>query len=242
MDQAQQRHLGGLARFGRDLDVLEPFEEHLPQAVDRPPAELMRHLFSALALLCRLQRVGGRAGLGASCRMQAFHQPAQQLGRVDAKFMRFVELDQGRGRVAGKDQPKQPADPSTVGKTEHVADLVGGNAPRAMGDRLVEDRQAVARRALGRPGDHAERFGLDLHPFRLRNRGEVRGQLLRRDSPQVEALGARQHRHRHLTHFGRREQELHMLRRFLKCLEQGVESRLGQHVDFVDDVDLVARR
>ena len=33
-----------------------------------------------------------------------------------------------------------------------------------------------------------------------------------------------------------------MLRRFLQRLQQGVEGVLGQHVDFVDDVDLVARR
>ena len=33
-----------------------------------------------------------------------------------------------------------------------------------------------------------------------------------------------------------------MRRRFLKCLEQGVESIARQHVDFVNDVDLVARR
>ncbi len=33
-----------------------------------------------------------------------------------------------------------------------------------------------------------------------------------------------------------------MRRRFLKCLEQGIESIARQHVNFVDDVDLVARR
>jgi hypothetical protein len=33
-----------------------------------------------------------------------------------------------------------------------------------------------------------------------------------------------------------------MRRRFLKCLEQGIESIARQHVDFVDNIDLVARR
>ena len=32
-----------------------------------------------------------------------------------------------------------------------------------------------------------------------------------------------------------------MLRRLLKSLEQRIESVLGKHVDFVDDVDFVAR-
>ena len=69
----------------------------------------------------------------------------------------------------------------------------------------------------------------------------MRGELLGRDAAQVEALAARQHRDRHLVHLGRREQELHMLRRLLKSLQQRIESVLGKHVDFVDDVDLVAR-
>ena len=111
----------------------------------------------------------------------------------------------------------------------------------AVRDRLVEDRQAVARRALGRARDHAQRFGLDLDAFRLRHFGEMGGELLGRNPPQVEALAARQHRHRHLVHLGRRDEELHMLRRFLKSLQQRIESRLGKHVDFVDDVHLVAR-
>ena len=93
-------------------------------------------------------------------------------------------------------------------------------SPVAMGDRLVEDRQAVARRAFGGPGDHPQRLGLDLDAFGLGDIGEMRGELLGRDAAQVEALAARQHRDRHLVHFGRREQELHMLRRLLKSLQQ----------------------
>jgi hypothetical protein len=44
-------------------------------------------------------------------------------------------------------------------------------------------------------------------------------QLFRRNTPQVEALTPRQYRDRHLGHFGRREKEFHMLRRFLKRLQ-----------------------
>ena len=38
---------------------------------------------------------------------------------------------------------------------------------------------------------------------------------------------------------GRGEDELHVLGRLLERLEQRVEGRRGEHVDFVDDVDLV---
>ena len=60
------------------------------------------------------------------------------------------------------------------------------------------------------------------------------------DALQVEALAARQHRHRHLARLGGGEDELHMLGRLLQRLEQAVEGLLREHVHLVDDVDLVA--
>ena len=40
---------------------------------------------------------------------------------------------------------------------------------------------------------------------------------------------------------GRAEDELHVLRRLFQGLQQGVEGLAGEHVDFVDDVDLEPR-
>ena len=62
------------------------------------------------------------------------------------------------------------------------------------------------------------------------------------DAAQVEALAARQHRDRHLADLGRGEHELHVRRRLFQRLQQRVERRARQHVHFVEDVDLVARR
>ena len=79
-------------------------------------------------------------------------------------------------------------------------------------------------------------------PSALRDVREMRGELARRDAPQVEPLAARQHRHRDLVDLGRGEQEFDVRGRLLERLQQRVEGVLRQHVDFVDDVDLVARR
>ena len=57
---------------------------------------------------------------------------------------------------------------------------------------------------------------------------------------QVELQAARQHRHRDLLRIGRREHELHVLRRLLERLQHRVEGVAREHVHFVDDVDLVA--
>ena len=76
----------------------------------------------------------------------------------------------------------------------------------------------------------------------LRDLGEMRDQHVHRHALEVEALAARQHRHRHLADLGGGEQELHVRRRLFQRLQQRVERLLRQHVHFVDDVDLVARR
>ena len=67
-------------------------------------------------------------------------------------------------------------------------------------------------------------------------------QLRPLDPAQIEPLAAREHRHRHLAHLGRGEDEDRLRRRLLQGLEQAVEGLLREHVHFVDDVDLVARR
>ena len=241
VDQPQQRHLRRLARVGRDLDVLQAFEQHLPQAVDRAPAERSGHFFGSVTLLGGLERAGRGARLGPRRRVQRFHEAAEQLHRVDAELVRFVELGERGGGIAREHQLQQAPDAAAVGEPEHVAHLIGGDGAGTVGDRLVEDRQAVAGGAFGGARDHAERFGLDLDAFGLRDFGEMGGELLGGNAAEVEALAAREHRHRHLVHFGGREEELHMLRRFLKSLQQRIESALRKHVNFVDDVDLVAR-
>ncbi len=65
-------------------------------------------------------------------------------------------------------------------------------------------------------------------------------QQRRIDPPQIEALAARQHGDRHFADFGGRENELGVRRRLFQRLEQRVEGRAGEHVHFVQDVDLVA--
>ena len=73
-------------------------------------------------------------------------------------------------------------------------------------------------------------------------RFEVLHQRGRIDTAQVEALAARQHRDRHLADLGGGEHELHVRRRLFQRLQQRVERRAREHVHFVEDIDLVARR
>ena len=73
---------------------------------------------------------------------------------VDAERMRLVELGQRRRGIAGEQASSRrrmrprSARPS-ISRTSAAVTL-----PLAMGDRLVEDRQAIAGRAFGGAGDH----------------------------------------------------------------------------------------
>ena len=69
----------------------------------------------------------------------------------------------------------------------------------------------------------------------------MRHQHVRLDPAQIEALAARQHRDRHFADFGGREHEFGVLRRLFQRFQKRIECRRREHVDFVDDVDLVAR-
>ena len=62
------------------------------------------------------------------------------------------------------------------------------------------------------------------------------------DAAQIEALAAGEDGGQDLLRLGGGEHELHMRGGFLEGLEEGVERLLGQHVDFVDDVNLEPAR
>ena len=78
--------------------------------------------------------------------------------------------------------------------------------------------------------------------FRSADAAQMGDQLVGLDAAQVEALAAGQDGDRNLADLGGGEDELRVRRRLLQRLQEGVERLLGEHVDLVDDVDLVARR
>ena len=178
--------------------------------------------------------------------MDQFHQPAHQRQRLDAQPILVAHGGQQRGGIARQQQPQQTTHRPAIRQAQHVAHLRRRHDRLAlshlrMGDRLVEDGQPIARRPFGRLRDQRQgiRLGRDL--FGLHHMGEMAGQQIGRNAPQVEPLATRQDGDRHLVHFGRREQEFHMRRRLLQRLQQRVEGVFGQHMHFVDNVDLVAR-
>ena len=133
-------------------------------------------------------------------------------------------------RVSGV-TPSSPAAPSRV-------------TPVGAGGRqhLVEDRQAVARGAGGGADDQRQDARVDGDALRRDDRAQQLGERPRRHEPERVVVGARPDGLQHALRLGRREDELHELRRLLDELQQRVERRRRDHVGLVDDVDLVAAR
>ena len=166
-------------------------------------------------------------------------QDGERVGTVGILRCQFAER---RDRIAAHDLIEQIQHPSPVGQPEHGADLRRGGLPGPVRDGLIQEAGGVAGRAFGGPGDQGQRVIGNFGSLGGGNAAQQRQHHLRLDPAQIEALAARQHGDRHLADLGGGKDEFDMGRRLLQRFQQRVESVGGQHVHFVDDVDLVARR
>ncbi len=112
-----------------------------------------------------------------------------------------------------------------------------GLGPR---DELIEDRERVAHGAAARADDERKHAGLDLHPLAVAERLHVVDERAGRDEAERIVMSARADRADDLLGLGRREDELHVRRRFFDDLEERVEAAGRHHVRLVDDEDLEA--
>ena len=161
---------------------------------------------------------------------------------VGAVGILAAQFGQGACGVSGHDHLEQVEDAAPVGEAEHCADLIGGGFAGAVADCLIEERLRVACRPFGGAGDEGEGFVGDLSAFGIRDATQHCDHHFGFDPAKVEALAAREHGDGHLADLGRGEDEFHMRGRLFERLEERVEGARRQHVNFVDNVDLVARR
>ena len=173
---------------------------------------------------------------------EVVQQVRQQPAQVLAVLGEVVQLPQRRLGFAGEDGAGDFQDLPLRRQAEHREHvrLLDGVAAKA--DELVQGGFGVAHPAVRAAGDGEARSGVNLHLLQRRDVLEVLDDERGGDAAEVEALAAGKDRRQHLLRVGGGEEELHVLRRLFKGLEQRVKRRCGEHVDFVDDEDFELRR
>ncbi len=256
IDEIPQRHQG---LDGRDVDQRavedQPRLQRLAEVIAAPQhaVEHLRHartverlgLAEQLGelLVGRVDQAGARGGdLQHGEIAQVAHDRARELDLVDAALDRGLHRRERRARIPGGERPDERARQRAIGDAEDLRDvrlldlLVTDER-----DDLIGQRQRITDAAARLAHEQADRAGLDGDGLAVEDRRQVLRQPRCGDELEVVALAARQDRVRQLVRLGGREHERHVRRRLLERLEQGVE-RLGrEHVDFVDDVDLLAQ-
>ena len=122
---------------------------------------------------------------------------------------------------------------------EHGAHGIGVHLAAGKRVCLVKEGKAVAHGAIRLLGENIEGFVGGVDVFLLADVAQARGNLVDGQALEVEALHARKDGRQQLVHFGGREDENHVRRGFLEGLQECVERSRREHVNFVDDENLV---
>jgi len=110
----------------------------------------------------------------------------------------------------------------------------------AEGDGLVEKALGVPETPFSGVGDQGEGGRANRYAVALGDIHQVIDDLLLRDLLEFKVLTAGDDGRGHLIELRGGEDEHRILGRLFQCLEEGVESRSGDLVDFVDDDDFIA--
>ena len=141
--------------------------------------------------------------------------------------------------VARADRRHRLADPILGCDAEHPLEQRCIDSVVGCRDESFQKTQAVAHRSIGESRHPRDRRVLRFDRLRREDVSKMIRDPRDRDGPEVEPLAATLDRGQHLVGFGRAQDELHVRRRLLHRLQQSVEGGGREHVDLVDDVDLV---
>ena len=242
ISDTHQHHFSGSDRTAGDLHFGHAFQQHLPGARQNAHRQLAREVAAAHALGFRQRHVvgNGRHDLHAGDEVRELGQIGQHHAGIGADVVLRAQFGERSGDVAFHQRLEQIDDADAVGEAEHLPHVFGANWASSMRNSLIEQRQTIAHRAFRCARDQSQRRVFDLDAFLGGDAAEMPHQHCSVDAAQVEALAARQHRHRHFADFSGGENEFGVRRRLFQRLQQRVEGRAGEHVHFVEDIDLVA--
>jgi hypothetical protein len=156
-------------------------EQQLPQAVQLARAKVCRPAFERGAFSAERACLPA-ADLGDGDLVDEIELGTHHRHRFDPERVLVGHFLQQGGAIGSQQGGEQATLERLVGKAEHVAHLLGAHADGlalsasgkvGVADRLIEDREPVARRPFGGGGDHGERLVLGLDAFFLADVGEM---------------------------------------------------------------------
>lgn len=150
-----------------------------------------------------------------------------------------VEEHQDVGGVALQNVVNDAEIVVVVEHIEVVDDILVSDGLTGETHHLVEDGKGIAQGSVGFLCDDVQGFGFGADAFVRCHKGKVLGDVVDGDALEIVYLAARQDGGDDLVLLGGGEDEFGIRGRFFKGLEEGVESVLAQHVNLVDDIDLV---
>ena len=172
---------------------------------------------------------------------EAFEEVAGEAPGVVAAFDDALDDFHDGGAVGGGEGLAHFVEESGVGDAEESGGaLVGDAFGSGAGDELVEDGEGVAGGAAAGADDEGEHVVGDDSAFFVAEFAAEFAHRGGRDEPERVVVGARADGGEDFVRLGGGEDEQDVVRGFFDQFEQGVEACGGDHVGFVDDVDLEA--
>ena len=243
MHQSQEPHLEVVARLIRHPHFLLGAGQQVEGAQQVFARPLAGHRQQAFLLGLR-GHVGIRGALGVHRQDQQVARRARQLPAQQPQVVAALDgtLDQRkrRRRVFADHSLEHVEHQVTADEAEHRDDILDGDRITRKRAHLVEGAERVAHAAFTGPRQQQQAGLGDFDLLFAGDLTQLLGHYLRGDRAELVDLRARQHRVWNLVLLGRRHHENDVRRRFFNRFQQRVERRRRQHVDFVDDEDLVA--
>ena len=134
----------------------------------------------------------------------------------------------------------QCGDMALIHQPQHLTDQSSIQIALPVGDRLIGQAQGVTHTAVSGAAQLPKRSFLKWNRFFTKDVAQVLHNPLRRHIFQVELQTTRQYGHRQFLRICGRQQEFNVGRWLFQRFQQGVETVGGEHVHFVDQVDLKA--
>ena len=244
-NHARERNLERQARIRRRFQFGRQVAQHAEQTRQtiRPEQRQFAHQFAPLGIAHFQDNVG----IGQRHDVQiadVLGQIARELSQIGSRFHELRRPAKARGHIALANGLHDLGQIVRIHPAQHALGHLKRNLALAERDKLLKRGQRVAHAAFSAMGDQVKRLALELHVLGHADGAQPRHDGLSRNAAEIETLAARVDGFGNLLGIGSSQHEYHVARRLFKRLEQRVERRRRQHVNLVDDVDLVptARR